>query len=560
MADTALRFPNDPVLVKLLGSAKRVSSSHVIIKDFVGFEKTYPELLSDVFKTRDQLKSLLPASNFDERGLLREDSVYVTALTRTGYEYVVAFFAVRALGGAYVPLDPRAVVERQAMVVSNAKANCVLFDRGCAVELERLRAHVDKTEGKPLVTLPVIFDSPPISVTDVSIDEALYLDPNGPGFVCMTSGTTGYSKGVVIKRTTLTYHPVHLTSGILEEQGGTAINYNESHWLGGMKNTVETIALGKKVFALECPASSKDVLEIFMHNQITYFIFNPALLRGMKDILLGHEELTEEKREKFSVHFNWLDFFFCIGGLVDQPTVNFWEAVVGLPLQNRYGASELADVVTMGLTKTYGSVGKIAPGIKVKFSEGTYGRLLIKSPNRFLGYLGNEEATRAVFDEEGYYKTGDIAELKDDEILLHGRERDDYIVFGNCRISTLKVEHSLLKLPYIASACVVAVPLEENKQLCGAVVRLKDVTGEEKIALARIRADLEGDLDLAMQPTVLRILEPEEELPDTATGKPIKRQVIEDFFYDGDCGRDFVSVDNPPSRVEFCGLPVLQTT
>ncbi|KAF2970750.1 hypothetical protein GQX73_g2827 [Xylaria multiplex] len=533
MANTALHFPNDPVLVKLLGSANRVSSSHVIIKDFVGFEKTYSELLSDVFKTRDQLKSLIPASNFDERGLLREESVYVTALTRTGYEYVVAFFAVRALGGAYVPLDPRAVVERQAVVVSNAKANCVLFDRGCAVELERLRAYVDKTEGKSLITLPVTFDSPPISVTDVSIDEALYLDPNGPGFVCMTSGTTGYSKGVVIKRTTLTYHPVNLASGILEEKGGTAINYNESHWLGGMKNTVETIALGKKVFALECPASAKDVLEIFMHNQITYFIFNPALLRGMKDILLGHEELTEEKREKFSVHFKWLDFFFCIGGLVDQPTVNFWEAVVGLPLQNRYGASELADV---------GSVGKIAPGIKVKLSEGTYGRLLIKSPNRFLGYLGNEEATRAVFDEEGYYKTGDIAELKDGEILLHGRERDDYIVFGNSRISTLKVEHSLLRLPYIAAACVVARP-----------------PGGDKITLARIRADLEGDLDLAMRPTVLRILEPDEELPDTATGKPIKRQVIEDFFYDGDCGRDFVSVDNPPSRVEFCGLPALGT-
>ena len=99
-----LCFPNDPILVKLLEAANRVSGSEVIIKDSFGFEKTYPEILSDVLKTRDQLKYLLPASNFDERGLLREESVYVTALTRTGYEYVVAFFAVRALGGAYVPL------------------------------------------------------------------------------------------------------------------------------------------------------------------------------------------------------------------------------------------------------------------------------------------------------------------------------------------------------------------------------------------------------------------------------------------------------------------------
>jgi malonyl-CoA/methylmalonyl-CoA synthetase len=103
MADTP-RFPNDPILVQLLKAAKRISGSEVIIKDFSGFEKTYPQLLSDVLETRNQLKSLLPASHFDENGLLHEENEYVTALTRTGYEYAVAFFAVRALGGAYVPL------------------------------------------------------------------------------------------------------------------------------------------------------------------------------------------------------------------------------------------------------------------------------------------------------------------------------------------------------------------------------------------------------------------------------------------------------------------------
>ncbi|KAI8945865.1 adenylate-forming enzyme AfeA [Xylaria longipes] len=547
------RLPNDPLLVKLLGSANRVSSSHVIVKDFVGLEKTYPELLADVLETRDQLKSLLPASQFNERGLLRDEHVFITALTRTGYEYVVAFFAVRALGGAYVPLDPRAGVERQAIVVSRANAACVLFDQRCTDELEQLLDYVDK--GKSLLRLPITFNSGAIAVSDVSIDEGLYLDPEGPGFVCMTSGTTGYSKGVVIRRTCLTYHPINLTSGPLEEEGGIAVNYNESHWLGGAKNTVETVALGKMVFALECPASSQDVLDIFLKNQVTYFIFNPALLHGMKDILLGHEKLTEEKRVSFSTHFKSLSFFFCIGGLVDQPTVDFWEAVIGLPLQNRYGASELAGVVTTGLTKTYGSVGKVDSDIEIKLSEGTYGRLLIKSPHRFLGYLGMEEATRAVFDEEGFYKTGDIAELRDGEVLLYGRERDDYIVWGDSRTSTQKVEHSLLRLPYVAAACVVAVPVEESKQLCGAVIRLKDVN--ENINLARIRADLEGDLDVSMRPTVLRILDAEEELPDTATGKPIKRQVIEDFFYAGDCGRDFFSVHNPPPDVEFLGMSAL---
>jgi acyl-coenzyme A synthetase/AMP-(fatty) acid ligase len=170
----------------------------------------------------------------------------------------------------------------------------------------------------------------------------------------MTSGTTGYSKGVVIRRTCLTSHPVLLTSESkpLEEQSGAQINYNESHWLGGAKNVIESITLGKKVFALECPASAKDVLEVFQNNRITYFIFNPALLRGMKDILLGDGELTKEKQETFSAHFNGLKFFLCIGGLLEKPTVDFWEDVIGLPIQCRYGASELTGLVTLGLSKT----------------------------------------------------------------------------------------------------------------------------------------------------------------------------------------------------------------
>ncbi|KAH8200302.1 hypothetical protein TruAng_005518 [Truncatella angustata] len=554
----APRFPNDPILVKLLEAAKRVPVSEVIIKDFAGFEKTYPQLLSDVLETRDRLKSSLPASNFGEKGLLREENVYVTALTRTGYEYAVAFFAKEERNVNSRP-DPRAALDRQASVISRAKSDCVLFDRGCTAELERLEAHMENIEGKSLVVLPVACNSHPLPAIDVSIDEALYLDPDGPGFVCMTSGTTGYSKGVVIRRTCLTSHPVNLTSELLEKKGGAQINYNESHWLGGAKNVIESIALGKMVFALECPASAKDVLEVFRNNRITYFIFNPALLRGMKDILLGDEELTKEKQATFSAHFKGLDFFLCIGGLVEQPTVDFWEEVIGLPLQCRYGASELTGLVTMGLSRTNGSVGKLAPGMEMKLSEGTHGRLSIRSPHKFLGYLGNVEATQAAFDEEGYYRTGDMADLKDGELLLHGRERDDYIVFGNSRYSALKVERCLMGLPYTAEVCVVAVPVEEKKQLCGAVIRIKDGLGLDKITLAQIRADIQADLDVTELPAILRLLEPGEDLPRTATGKPIKYQVMEDFFYAGDCGRDWFAVDSPPSDVEFCGMPVTVT-
>ncbi|KAI0123700.1 adenylate-forming enzyme AfeA [Xylariales sp. AK1849] len=552
MTEKDQKFPQDPILVKLLDAAQHVPGSQTIIKDAFGFEKTYPELLSDVLETRKQLRSRLPSSAFDDRGLLRDETTYVAACTRTGYEFVVAFFAIRALGGACVPLDAKTSLERIASCISKANATCILVDKGRIENVEQICDYVIKTEGNSLAMLPISCNSPPLSTLDIVIDNTLYLDPNGPGAVVFTSGTTGYSKGVVIRRLCLAQSP-------LEKLGSAVINYNESHWLGGTKILIDALVTGKMVFAPEAPASASDVLEHFKNHRITHFVFNPALLRGMKRLLLGNNELTEETRERFSVYFGSLSYFLCIGGLVEQPTVDFWTEVIGYPFQNRYGTTELAGLTTLGLSKLKGSVGKVAPGIEVKLSEGTHGELLIKSPDKFICYLGDAEATQAAFTDEGYYKTGDIVELQDDEIIFHGRARDDYITFGASQISGLKVEHCLMELPYIHEACVVAVPIDDAKQLCGAVVRLKGGISAEQITLARIRSDLQGTLDNPMLPTVLRLMEGDKELPRTGTGKPVRRQVIEDYFYEGYCGRNWFAVDNPPPGIECYGIPVRYT-
>lgn len=103
MASEELRkFPNDPVLVRLLESAKTITGQ--IIHDDYGFDKTYAELLADIMQTRDALRTQLPPSVLNKHGLLHEDRPYICALTRGGYEFIVAFFAVRAIGGACMPL------------------------------------------------------------------------------------------------------------------------------------------------------------------------------------------------------------------------------------------------------------------------------------------------------------------------------------------------------------------------------------------------------------------------------------------------------------------------
>lgn len=103
-----VRFPNDPLLARLLETARRTPSSKKIILDKLGFEKTYPNLLGDIVQTRDALSRSLPPWVPTEAGPAQEKHVHIGIFAQSAYEFLVAFFAVRAAGGVCVPLgnDP----------------------------------------------------------------------------------------------------------------------------------------------------------------------------------------------------------------------------------------------------------------------------------------------------------------------------------------------------------------------------------------------------------------------------------------------------------------------
>lgn len=99
------KFPEDPLLVKLLIAAQNTSGSQSIIYDTYGFEKTYPQLLGDILHMGNLFRARLPPWAVNERGILREETPYVAVLVRSGYEFIVSFFAIRAIGGACMPFS-----------------------------------------------------------------------------------------------------------------------------------------------------------------------------------------------------------------------------------------------------------------------------------------------------------------------------------------------------------------------------------------------------------------------------------------------------------------------
>lgn len=97
------KFPNDPLLVRLLCAAKGFPNHDTAIHDVAGFEKLYPDRLGDIMRTRDFLHAQLPATSLNDDGIIYKESQYIAIFARSGYEFIVVFFAIRAIGGIRTP-------------------------------------------------------------------------------------------------------------------------------------------------------------------------------------------------------------------------------------------------------------------------------------------------------------------------------------------------------------------------------------------------------------------------------------------------------------------------
>lgn len=157
----------------------------------------------------------------------------------------------------------------------------------------------------------------------------------------------------------------------------------------------------------------------------------------------------------------------------------------------------------------------------------------------FSKYLFDPEATAGAHDEEGYYRTGDIARREGKYYYIVGRASLDIIKSGGYKISALDIERELLGLPYIAEAMVVGVDDEEFGQRVAALVSLQEEemtdnflqtygNNDYLLTLEEVRRDLRNRLAGYKIPTLLRIVDGE--LPKTATGKVQKKLLGPQFF------------------------------
>jgi long-chain acyl-CoA synthetase len=143
------------------------------------------------------------------------------------------------------------------------------------------------------------------------------------------------------------------------------------------------------------------------------------------------------------------------GAALTERLCHFFRGI-GVTVLEGYGLTETtaAGTVNRPDRNKIGTVGQPLPGVSIKIAED--GEILIEGPNVFPGYWHNEEATKEVFTEDGWFRSGDIGELDDEGFLrITGRKKELIVTAGGKNVSPAVLEDRLRSHALISQTMVV---------------------------------------------------------------------------------------------------------
>ena len=177
-------------------------------------------------------------------------------------------------------------------------------------------------------------------------------------------------------------------------------------------------------------------------------------------------------------------------------------AGLGLEIYDVYGMTETSAVVTANGPESFrlGSVGRAIDGVEVRLGEDN--EILVRGPVATPGYFKQEDATRALIDEDGWLHTGDIGQLDEDGFFyVVDRKKEMIITSAGKNIAPSNIENLLKESPLVGHALVFG----EGRPYCVAVLTLD---GEVAPVLAQRHGIEFTDLaDLAQNPRILALVQ-----------------------------------------------------
>lgn len=421
---------------------------------------TYRQANDHIRKVADYLRSI---------GIGKDSKVAVTG--KNSPEWAIAYLAVLQAGAVVVPIDYQLTVAEAINLIRASDTKALFVDEEKYKELSagcpQLLKVMTLYEGGPdyLYTLSAGTSALPPLIPAQETDLAAIL---------FTSGTTGNPKGVMLTHK-------NFVSDCFCAQGNMTIYPTDvfyallpiHHSYTMLAVFIEAISVGAEiVFGKRLVV--KQIMQELKEGKVTMFLAVPVLfnkfldgiLKGIKEKgpvvnglmtgLMGFSGFVKKTsglnpgRALFKAvreQANLSTIRICIsGGGPLAPEVFRKYNELGIDFVQGYGLTETSPILTLNPTYHYKetSVGKVIPQADIKIldpNEDGIGEIIVKGPMVMAGYYKMEEETKEVFTDDGYFRTGDLGYLDDENYLyLTGRAKNMIVTSGGKNVYPEEIE------------------------------------------------------------------------------------------------------------------------
>ena len=443
---------------------------------------------------------------FENSDVKKGDKIAVCG--RNSSQWAVAFLAIITYGAIVVPIQNEFKPEQIHNIVNHSESKLLFV--GDVVATEITPDEMPSLEG--IIHLPdnslVISRSEKLTYAREHLNEMFghrypkYFreehvkyhvdDPEELAMINYTSGTTGFSKGVMLPYRALWGNLDYLIDSVQPKIGKNCKILSTlpmAHMYGLMTEFIFNIITGNHIFFLtrlpsptlisEALAEIKpDILfavplvvdkivrkEVFPHIQTN----RAKLLMNMPVI---NKRIKEKVREFVLRKFGERPYEVVVGGAPLNKEIENFFVSIGFPIAMGYGTTETAPLITFAHQDNYvpGSCGVAVKHMEVKVlsddPENVAGELVCRGINVMKGYYKNQEATDAVLDQDGWFHTGDLATMSaDGHFFVRGRSKNMLLGPNGQNIYPEEIEDKLNSLAMVNESIV----LQSNDKLVALV-------------------------------------------------------------------------------------------
>lgn len=434
---------------------------------------------------------------FENSGVVKGDKIALCG--RNSANWAVAFLATLTYGAIAVPILHEFMPEQIHNIVHHSDAKLLFVGDVVATQVDATK--MPGLEG--IIYIPdyslVVSRTDKLTYAREHLNEMFGIkypkyfrknhvnyyidqDPDELAMINYTSGTTGFSKGVMVP-----YRALWGNADFAENVLGKKIKAGDSvisilpmaHMYGMSFEFIFEFIKGCHIFYLTRIPSPAIIAEAFGRIKPSVIIAVPLVIEKIirkkvfpkiqnnrMRMLLHMPVISKKVKEKICEQvtnaFGGNFYEVIIGGAAFNQEVERFLHGVGFKYTVGYGATECAPIICYEDYKNFvpGSCGKAALHMMVRIDspdpENVPGEILAKGPNVMLGYYKNEEATKQTIDENGWYHSGDLGTMDGDgNVFIKGRSKNMLLGASGQNIYPEEIEDKLNSLALVAESVVV---------------------------------------------------------------------------------------------------------